>query len=56
MDKGATVLADAIATNKVLKELNVSRCSIGDIGGAAIAQALSGGSLVFIDLSWNALR
>lgn len=52
-DKGALVIASALKDNKVLKELNLSRCSITDPGGEAIVKALSAGFLESLDLSWN---
>ena len=54
-DKGAMILAKALSRNMALKELNISRCSIQDAGGASLFLALSQGFLVNLDISWNQL-
>ncbi|GAX72927.1 hypothetical protein CEUSTIGMA_g382.t1 [Chlamydomonas eustigma] len=55
-DKGAVIIAKALKTNRILKELDLSRCNISDTGGAALLAALEEGCLVSLNLSWNALR
>ncbi|GAX83706.1 hypothetical protein CEUSTIGMA_g11131.t1 [Chlamydomonas eustigma] len=55
-DKGATLIAGALRNNRILKELDLSRCKISDIGGIALMSALEVGCLISLDISWNALR
>ena len=39
-DDGATTFANAIISNKTVKELNITKCKILDMGAVAIANSL----------------
>ncbi len=55
-EKGGRARGQALGSNRILKELDLSRCSIGDKGGAALFASLEEGCLVILNLSWNGLR
>ncbi|KAG2501995.1 hypothetical protein HYH03_000491 [Edaphochlamys debaryana] len=53
-DAGVAALATALCRNKTLKELYLEGCCCGEVGGAALGEALTVNcSLQILDLSWD---